>query len=255
MDLGTGKVTPAEMDGVPHHILDVISPEKTYTAADFKKDAAAAISEIIERGHLPIIAGGTFFYLDILRGKMQPAPVEPDEDLRTHLETLSTEELFALLKEKDPDRAEVIDEHNRRRLIRSLEIIESLGTVPKVVSTESDYDMLVIGIDIDKETLHQNIHTRLEKRFSDGMIDEVRRLQAEGILYARLDSFGLEYRYIARYIQGELSELEMKTELETKSRQFAKRQMTWLKKDKEIEWFAPENRQAIVGRVEKFLSE
>jgi tRNA dimethylallyltransferase len=253
MNLGTGKVTEAEMQGVPHHLIDIIHPTEIYTAAHFKTDAAHAIAEINSRGHLPIIAGGTFFYLDVLRGKMQPAPVEPNEALRTHLETLSSDELFLLLQIKDSKRAETIDKDNRRRLIRSLEIIEELGTVPEVTVTESPHDMLIIGIDIDKETLHKNIQVRLHERFEAGMIDEVRQLHAAGVSFERLDGFGLEYRYITKYLKGELPEEEMKTELETKIRQFAKRQMTWLKRDKEIEWFSPENQAEILERINVFL--
>ena len=253
MDIGTGKVASAEMEGVPHHLLNVLQPIESYTAAHFKTDAAAAITTINARGHLPIIAGGTFFYLDILRGKMQPAPVEPNEALRTHLESLSTETLVNLLKEKDASRAETIDIHNRRRIIRSLEIINSLGAVPEVIINESPYDMLNIGIDIEKETLHKNIHTRLHERFAAGMIEEVAHLRDSGVSYDRLDGFGLEYRYIAKYLKGELTEADMKTELETKIRQFAKRQMTWLKRDQEIDWFPAQNHELILLRVQAFL--
>lgn len=255
MNLGTGKVTVDEMQGVSHHLIDIAHPNDIYTAAQFKHDATNAIDEISVRGHLPIIAGGTFFYLDVLRGKMQPAPVEPNEELRTHLETLSSDELFLLLKTKDSKRAETIDKDNRRRLIRSLEIIEELGAVPEVIVTESHYDMLVIGIDISKEALHQNIHTRLVERFEAGMIEEVKRLHAEGVSYERLDGFGLEYRYIAKYLKGELLKDVMMSELETKIKQFAKRQMTWLKRDKEIEWFSPDNQADIFQRIDTFLHE
>jgi tRNA dimethylallyltransferase len=253
MDLGTGKVTLDEMLGVPHHLIDIAQPNDIYTAAQFKNDATKAIDEISSRGHLPIIAGGTFFYLDVLRGKMQPAPVEPNEGLRTHLETLSSEELFLMLQAKDSKRAQTIDKDNRRRMIRSLEIIEELGVVPEVTVTESHYDMLVIGIDISKETLHHNIHTRLKQRFEAGMIDEVKQLNTHRVSFERLDGFGLEYRYIAKFLKGEMNEEEMKAELETKIRQFAKRQMTWLKRDKEIEWFSPENQELIFQRINTFL--
>lgn len=254
MDIGTGKVTQSEMDGVPHHVIDVMSPEETYTAADFKRDATNAISAITGRGNLPIIAGGTFFYLDVLRGKMQPAPVEPNEELRKKLELLPTETLFSLLMEKDSTRAETIDRQNRRRLIRSLEIIDTLGAVPEVTITESPYNFFIIGIDIEKEALHKNIHSRLETRFKAGMIDEVRRLHTEGISYKRLDGFGLEYRYITKYLKGELSETDMKATLETKSRQFAKRQMTWLKRDQEINWFtSPLEINDICNTVKDFM--
>ena len=253
MDLGTGKVTEEEVQGIPHHLIDIVHPIEIYTAAQFKLDASKAIDGINSRGNLPIIAGGTFFYLDVLRGKMQPAPVEPNEALRTHLETLSSDELFSLLQAKDSKRSETIDKDNRRRLIRSLEIIEELGAVPEVTVTECPYNMLIIGIDIEKETLHKNIHTRLRQRFEAGMIEEVKQLYSAGVSFERLDGFGLEYRYISKFLKGEMGEVEMKIELETKIRQFAKRQMTWLKRGQEIEWFSPENQEEIFEKITAFL--
>ncbi len=253
LDIGSGKVTPEEMKGVPHHLLNVTSPMDVYTAADFKRDAETAISEIITRGHVPILAGGTFFYLELLRGTMQAAPVEPNLALRAELEKLSDTELLSLLQTKDPERAKTIDGENRRRLIRSLEIIATLGSVPEVVVTESPYDWLLIGVDIAKDKLHQNIHTRLYERIATGMVDEVRGLLQSGVTHERLEQFGLEYRYISRYLLGELGEQEMLETLETKIKQFAKRQITWLKRDQTIAWYPPENRKEIFKRIDTFL--
>lgn len=253
MDLGTGKVTKEEMDGVPHHLLDVADPMDMYTGADFLQDASVALEDILKRDRCPVVAGGTFFYVDLLRGKMQPAPVEPNQVLRKELEKLSNDELLAKLGESDPRRAGSIDPDNRRRLIRSLEIIAELGGVPEVQEVESEYDWLILGIDIDKITLHENIHIRLKERVEEGMIEEAKQLKEQGVSYQRMDEFGLEYRYIAKHLQGELTVHEMTEVLEVKIRQYAKRQMTWLKRDKEIEWVRPENREAIFRLVEEFL--
>lgn len=253
MDLGTGKVTLDEMDGVPHHIIDIVDPMTVYTGADFKRDATTSIEDILTRGHVPIIAGGTFFYIELLRGTMQAAPVEPDPIFRASLDVYSNTELFEILKEKDAHRAANIDSDNRRRLIRSLEIINKLGTVPESVKIESNYDWLFIGIDLEKKALQKNIHTRLQTRFEAGMIDEVKGLREQGVTWQRMEEFGLEYRFIAKYLQGKIQKEEMEQELETKTRQFAKRQLTWLKRDVGIEWFAPENREAIFWRIETFL--
>lgn len=253
MDLGTGKVTIEEMAGVPHHLLDIVDPMDVYTGAEFVRDAAAALEEIRECGRRPIIAGGTFFYLDLLRGKLQSAPVEPDETFRASLQDLSNATLLEMLYQKDKARASTIDQANRRRLIRALEIINAIGVVPPTTTHVSPYEWLIIGIDISKDKLHENIHTRLLERLETGMIEEVEQLHKNGVSYERLDSFGLEYRYIAKYLQGELTKDEMTEQLETKIRQFAKRQMTWLKRDEEIEWFAAEDRPRIERRVEHFL--
>ncbi|MCA9360285.1 tRNA (adenosine(37)-N6)-dimethylallyltransferase MiaA [Candidatus Nomurabacteria bacterium] len=255
LDLGTGKVTVEEMDGVPHHLLDIMDPKGVYNAAEFELDATTAILDIHSRGRVPIIAGGTFFYLDMLRGKHQVASVPPDNNFRLTLASCTTPELFEKLKELDISRAETIDEHNRPRLIRALEIINTLGHVPKVEKNESPYDWLVIGVDIDKVRLHANIHTRLAERLSAGMIDEVCELHKNGLTYERMHELGLEYRYIAMYLEQKLKYEVMVKDLEIKIRQYAKRQMTWLRRDDEIEWFKPTKPEKIFTRVEKFLKQ
>jgi tRNA dimethylallyltransferase len=254
MDIGTGKVTSEEMAGVPHHLLSIVNPSEVYTGSDFLNDAASAIADITSRNKMPIVAGGTFFYLDLLRGKITPAPVEPNEDFRNSLAHFKDDELFAQLQEKDPNRAATIDPFNRRRLVRALEVIEALGSVPKHTLT-SPYTWLVIGIETSNETLQNKIHDRLIARLESGMIEEVKRLHEQGVSFERLDDLGLEYRYIGRYLQNNLTYDEMVSELETKIRQYAKRQSTWLKRDNEIEWYPAENRSAIFSRIQKFLDE
>lgn len=257
MNIGTGKVTTSEMDNIPHCLLDICEPTKTYSAENFKTDATLAITNILSRKHLPIIAGGSFFYIELLRHKMQIPAVPPNHELRAKLEKLSTATLFKNLQTRDPERAKNIDKHNRRRLIRAIEIIEAIGTIPAFEQTQdntSPYDWLVIGINIDKEQLHQNIHTRLHERLNMGMIDEVIKLHQTGVSYQRMEELGLEYRYTARYLQNFISYDEMVNLLETKIKQYAKRQMTWLKRDQEIEWHSLENREAIFQRIHKFLT-
>ena len=255
MDLGTGKITPTEMQDIPHHLLDVANPMDIYTGVDFKRDATIAINRITQRTHLPLIVGGTFFYLELLRGNMQAAPVQPNPEFRKTLEPYSNAELLDLLREKDTKRADSIDPDNRRRLERSLEIIHTLGRVPEVHATESDYDWLLFGVDIPKETLHKNINTRLETRLEQGMIDEVQQLLKNGVTPKRLDDLGLEYRYVLKYIQQEISYPEMCEQIETKSRQFAKRQLTWLKRYPEIQWVKPARLEDIYRRTEIFLAQ
>jgi tRNA dimethylallyltransferase len=254
MDIGTGKVTSEEMAGIPHHLIDVVDPMTVYTGTDFVIDASDAILSILKRGRTPIVTGGTFFYVDLLRGKIQAAPVEPNEDFRNSLAHLKSNELFALLQEKDPNRASTIDPFNRRRLVRALEVIEALGSVPKKTTANSPYEWLIIGIETKPDSLHEKIHTRLFERLESGMIEEVGLLQEQGATWERLDDLGLEYRYIGQYLQKKLTYTEMVTELEIKIRQYAKRQMMWLKRDPEIEWFSVENREAIFDRIKNFLS-
>ncbi len=235
LNLGTGKVTAEEMEGVPHHLLDIVDPKEIYTAADFVRDGRAAIADILSRGKLPIVVGGTFFYTDALLGRIVTPEVAPNPTLRAELEKLSAEELFSKLQTVDPVRADDIDQHNPRRLVRALEIADALGSVPQLPAEEL-YDAQILGIHIDQETLHKNIHNRLLARLDAGMIDEVKALHERGLSYERMEDLGLEYRYIARHLKGEVSYEDMVTTLETKIRQFAKRQMTWLKRDKSIQW-------------------
>ncbi|MBP6924228.1 MAG: tRNA (adenosine(37)-N6)-dimethylallyltransferase MiaA [Candidatus Pacebacteria bacterium] len=255
MDIGTGKITRAEMQGIPHHLIDIADPVTVYTGADFARDANEAIESILGRKHTPIVIGGTFFYIDLLRGKMQPAPVEPNEDFRNSLAHFKDDELFAQLQEKDPKRAESIDPFNRRRLVRALEVIEALGSVPEQKSVESPYDWLIVGVEVPHSPLHDKIHDRLLQRLDAGMVKEVETLHAQGVTYERLDDLGLEYRYIGQYLQKNLTYDEMILQLETKIRQYAKRQLTWLKRDTEIEWFSSDNHEAISIRVDSFLKE
>ncbi|HMO77959.1 MAG TPA: tRNA (adenosine(37)-N6)-dimethylallyltransferase MiaA [Candidatus Paceibacterota bacterium] len=254
LDIGSGKVTKEEMDGVPHHLIDIVDPDYRYSAADFLRDATTAILEITSRGKVPIIAGGTFFYLDLLRGKMQAAAVKPNLELQAELEKLSTAELIVKLQEADPKRADTVDQHNRRRLIRSLEIISVLGQVPESTVQPSDYEWLILGIDIEREILNKRIKMRLEDRLQNGLKEEVVTLLASGLDPQRLDDFGLEYRYLKRNLKMELDYDEMVLQLFAKLRQFAKRQNTWLKRDKEIIWKKfPVSIIDIQSEVEGFL--
>ncbi len=252
LDLASGKVTREEMRGVPHHLLDVADPMSVYTASDFAHDGAKAIRDIIARDNLPIIAGGTFFYVDMLLGKISSPEVPPNEALREEFEKCSSEELYQKLKLQDPERAAMMDPQNHRRLVRALEIVAALGKVPPRTSSEL-YDTLTLGIDLPKEELHHNIHIRLMQRLEEGMIDEIQNLIAHGLTHNRLEALGLECRYISRHLRDKLTYEEMCTQLETKTRQFAKRQMTWLKRDKSIVWVDKTDTQHIFSTVETWL--
>jgi tRNA dimethylallyltransferase len=254
LDIGSGKVTKAEMADIPHHLLDVADPQTVYSASDFKRDATRALADVMSRGRLPIIAGGTFFYVDTLLGDISFPQVPPNDELRSELETKSVEDLYITLSTLDPDRALTIDKDNPRRLIRAIEIATALGKVPTPVSMPSSYRSLKLGVDIDRDTLHANIHTRLITRLEDGMVAEVEGLIAAGVTHKRLESFGLEYRYISRYLQGQLPYDDMVTELETKIRQFAKRQYTWLKRDSDILWVNPHDEALIHAHITDFLA-
>ena len=256
LDIGSAKVTPDEMGGIPHHLIDIVDPRTAYTGADFKRDGTVALCDITTRGKLPIVAGGTFFYLELLKGTMSSAPVPPNQALRAILEQKTTTELFASLAAKDLRRAEVIDRDNPRRLIRALEIIDAIGAVPEVTTAELPYNWLTIGIDVPTEVLNERIHTRIIDRMQIGMIEEVEALHKNGVSWERLDAIGLEYRYIALYLQNKLSREEMIEQLTNKSRQYARRQRVWLKRDQSIIWLPfPADISTAIKLTQDFLGQ
>ncbi len=254
LDIGSAKVTPEEMEGVPHHLLDVANPEEVYTAADYKRDATKATEDILARGKLPIICGGTFFYIDTLLGKVSIPEVEPNEELRAELEEKSAAELFEILKSLDADRAASIEKDNPRRLVRAIEIARQLGKVPLLQESPCPYDVLTIGLKVDMKTHGEILKRRIMERLDAGMITEVERLIESGVTHDRLEAFGLEYRYLSRWLRGLLTRDQMIEELTTKSRQFAKRQLTWLKRDDSIRWFDRSD-LGIVREVQRFLEQ
>jgi tRNA dimethylallyltransferase len=238
LDIGTGKVTKEEMGGIPHHLLDVADPQEIFTVVDFQRLAHKAIDDIISRGKVPILAGGTGFYIQsIVDGIILPE-VPENKELREKLNNLSLEKLQSKLKELDPGRYEDIDEKNKVRLVRAIEIATHLGKVPKV-QKDSKYDSVQIGINWPKEELSERIKQRLLDRMDAGLIEEVENLHTKGLSYERMEELGLEYRYVSRFLRKEISKKEMIEQLTFKIIQYAKRQMTWIKKDPRINWFPP----------------
>lgn len=232
LDIGTGKVTKKEMAGVPHHLLNVASPKKIFTASDFVQHA----ERVIQKTALPIVVGGTGFYVDTLLGRMSIPEVSPNPTLRARLEMKSATQLFAMLKTLDPRRAKTIEPQHKRRLIRALEIAHALGKSPAPKRSKK-YKVLWLGLSPAPTTLKKNIHARLLRR-ERGMIAEAKRLHARGLSYKRMDELGLEYRSLARLLQKQVSRDEMVEELERAIHKYAKRQYRWFKRNKEIHWVA-----------------
>lgn len=250
MDLGTGKVTKKEMQGIKHYLLDVASPKSRFDAGKFVKLGERAIKEIQKKGKLPIVCGGTGFYIDALLYGL-PETVAPDWKLRQHFDRLSANALFKKLKKLDPARAKNIDPQNKRRLIRALEIaLKTRAPVPPQSRTLK-FNVLKIGVKRDKKELRRLIHDRLLSRMKQGMVKEIEKLHKQGVTWQKLDDFGLEYRFIARYLKGELSKEEILKQLETAIWHYTKRQMTWFKRDNEIYWL--NNAQRIDKIVKKWL--
>ena len=252
LDIGSGKVLCDKKarkqeskkadyfyKGIRHHLLDAASPKRKFTVVRYQRLARKALRDILKRGLLPIIAGGTGFYVDtLLSGQMFP-DVSPQPNLRRRFGKESTEDLYHQLVLLDPDRASNIDSKNRARLVRALEIVITSGkAVPAVTNIwKSDFQILKIGLRVERDELQERIGKRLRERLKEGMIEEVRDLhEKEGVSWKRLDELGLEYRYVSRYLREQLSHDEMVRELEREINRYAKRQMTWFRRDKSTKW-------------------
>jgi len=229
LDIGSGKITQKEMRGIPHHLIDVASPKKIFSVAQYKKLADIAIKKIIKKSKIPIICGGTGFYIDtVINGTIFPE-VKADKKLREKLSRNSAIANFRELQKLDPERAKSIDSKNNVRIIRAIEIALVLGKVPKIKKSKK-YDVEYIYLDFPDEILKKRIHDRLMKRMKTGMMGEITNLHNEGVSWKRLEMLGLEYRYIALFLQNKISKQEMLETLEKEIWAFAKRQRTWFKK-------------------------
>lgn len=230
LDIGSGKITVREMDGIPHHLLDVASPKRTFSVAQYKKLADKAIASIVKKNSVPIIVGGTGFYIDAVVFDQQLPEVPPNKELRKELQKLSLDQLRQQLQTLDIDRYQSIDIHNRVRMIRAIEIAAVLGKVPDTVIRSSKFAVEWIYLDFPDEVLKQRIRDRLVARMQQGMVQEVDRLHTGGVSWKRLEALGLEYRFVALHLQDKLSKDEMLVQLEAAIWQYAKRQRTWFKK-------------------------
>ena len=232
LDLGSGKITPEETKGVPHHLIDVCEPGEFFSMADFQRLAYGAIDDILSRGKLPFLVGGTGLYVDAVIDGYELSEIEPDLELRAHLETFETPALYDMLKEKLPDTN--IDPKNRNRVMRALERLAADDYHPGRRSPR--YEVLKLGVTWPREVLKQRIDERLERRLDQGMIDEVKGLMDAGVSTEFLTKLGLEYRYITEYLLGQWTYDQMLDELGRAIKRFAKRQMTWFRKEENLHW-------------------
>ena len=233
MDIGSGKVPLKKIkgkfysNGIRHHLIDVANPQEYFSVAQYQKLALKAIKDIQKRGKLPILCGGTGLYISSVIEGWQFPKVKPNLKLRKELENLTKEELFLKIKKLDARRAKTIDKNNKRRLIRALEILLQNKKIEPLKKIPLKMKILIIGIKTDKKVLQQKIKKRLEKRLKEGMIEEVKKLKEKGVSSKRLEDFGLEYRWVNRYLEKKINYEEMKETLEKEINKYAKRQITW----------------------------
>lgn len=235
LDLGSGKVTPEEMKGVPHHLLDVAAPNDFFSLVDFQQQAYAAIDQALAKNTRPFLVGGTGLYINSIVDGYNIRNEKPDFNMRAEVEQKTIEELISILREKHPEALETVDLKNKRRLERAVEKALSGQTEPRINTPR--YETLVLGVTWPREVLYERIHERLDRRLSEGMIEEVVRLREEGATDDFLYRLGLEYRYILMYLQGRFPSYEaFYDKLFMEIRHLAKEQMTWFRKRKDIHW-------------------
>ncbi|OGI74420.1 tRNA (adenosine(37)-N6)-dimethylallyltransferase MiaA [Candidatus Nomurabacteria bacterium RIFCSPHIGHO2_02_FULL_41_18] len=225
LDIGTGKITKKQMMGTPHHLLNVISPKNKFSVEKYQKLTISAMAEIVSRGKIPIICGGTGFYIDAVTKGLKFPSVPLDKKLRRKLAQKSATVLFRILIKLDKNRAKNIDPKNKVRLIRAIEIAKALGKVPHLVLGVLSYKFIKIGLYLPPEKLKEKVEKRVKKMFKTGLLKEIEKLKKSGVSENRLRELGFEYFH------------PTPEKVITETIKYAKRQMTWFKRDKDIKWF------------------
>jgi tRNA dimethylallyltransferase len=261
MDIGTGKDLIEYQVGrkkIPYHLIDVVSPNTEFNLAKYQKLAKAAITDILSRGKLPIIVGGTGLYLQAIIDGYQLTKGVPDPKRRAELDAMTASELFKIVEKMNAEFTHHLnnsDKNNPRRLIRYIEIMEQ-GENTKPVKKQNKYNFLLLGLSWPDDVLRERIMARLMSRLEkENMVGEIENLQADGVSWQRLNSFGLEYRFIAYYLQGKMEYQEMIEKLGIAIYRFAKRQKTWFKRwekqGRKIEWV--KDLKEAEEQIKKFL--
>ncbi|KGE17350.1 tRNA (adenosine(37)-N6)-dimethylallyltransferase MiaA [Paenibacillus wynnii] len=259
MDIGTAKITPEEMQGIPHHLMDIHDPQDSYSAAEFQDQATKAIEDIRARGKLPFIVGGTGLYIESLCYGFRFSEAVADEAFRKEQDEYAEEHgalaLHARLEAVDPISAARLHPNDRRRIIRALEIHHqtdtTLSSSHAAQKKESPYELCIIGLTMDRKMLYKRIEDRIDQMLEDGLVDEVRTLLERGYGRGLVSMQGLGYKEIAAYLEGETTYEEAVTLLKRDTRRFAKRQLSWFRHMKEIEWIDVGEEQNFSGNFEK----
>lgn len=243
MDIATAKIKPQEMEGIPHYMIDIVEPDQEFTLADFVNKAKVHIEDILRRGKLPILAGGTGLYTRAICENFQIPRIPPNYDLRNRLEKELEEKgedyLYEKLQKVDPEAAKKIHPHNHRYVIRALEIAET-GQKKSGLKGQSEYNVLKFGIEWDREKLYERIDTRAAHQIEDGLINETKMLLQKGYDLSLPSMSSLGYPEMIKYITGEMSLEEALELLQKNTRNYAKRQLTWFRREPDVIWISGE---------------
>ena len=237
LDIGTAKPTIEERKGIPHYMIDIVEPEVEYSAGLYVKEARKCIDDILSRGKIPIIAGGTGLYFRILLEQYDLPEVPPNYQLREELKKLDSTELHSILRDLDSEAADKIYENDKKKLIRYIEIIKSTG---KKISesrgiSEPEFDVEWIGCNFPRDILYERINKRVDMMIENGLIEETKQLLNK---HGRINNllYTIGYQEIISYLDGEMTLDEASALLKQNSRRYAKRQLTWFRKNENIKW-------------------
>ena len=257
MDIGTAKPTEKEMQGTKHYLIDFVEPNQRYSVAEFKKDAENAIEEVLEKDKTPIVVGGTGLYVDSLIYGIEYPDIELDEKYREELEKRADKEGLELLyneaKKIDPQAIEKISKNDKKRILRILEIYKATGKNKTEQEKESrkngiKYDYKVFAINMDREILYDRINKRVDIMIENGLIEEVEKLLKKYTEFPTAMQ-GLGYKEVVEYLQGKITKEEMIENIKRETRRYAKRQITWFKKNKQTIWIGPHDLQKILNEI------
>jgi len=238
LDIGTAKITKTEMEKIPHYGIDLREPDKAFTVAEFKKYAQEKITDILKRKKLPIIAGGTGLYVNAVTQNFSIPRVPADWKLRTKLEKLSTKDLHKKLQKLDPKEAEKIHPNNRRYVIRAIEIVKKTKQKKSEIMQKNPikFDILILGIKVERDVLYNKINQRVDQMFETGFPEEVRSLIAEGYDFKSQAFNSVGYPEVKAFLEGKLTEDETKELMKKNTRNYAKRQLTWWRRNERVVW-------------------
>lgn len=238
LDIGTAKVTEEEMDGIPHYGIDIREPDKSFTVAEFKEYANEKIKNILQREKLPIMAGGTGLYVNAVTQDFSIPKVPANWKLREELEQLSIEDLHQKLQNLDPEEAEKIHPNNRRYVIRAIEINQATQKKKSEIMQKkpADYDVLILGVDVEREILYERINQRVDQMFAEGFLEEVQGLIKQGYDFKSQAFNSVGYPEMKAYLDGKMSKMEAIELMKKNTRNYAKRQLTWWRKDERVIW-------------------
>lgn len=248
MDIGSAKVTPEEMEGIPHHLIDVLEPDQEFNVVTFQRMAKEALKKIYSHGHIPIMAGGTGFYIQALLYDIDFKENDEESPVRRELEELADREgerapalLHGMLKEVDPEAASQIHANNIKRVIRAIEYFRQTGEKISLHNEEerqkeSPYNFLYYVVNTDRPLLYERIDRRVDQMMEHGLVDEVKMLKAMGCHRGQTSMQGLGYKEILDYLDGTCTLEEAVYILKRDTRHFAKRQLTWFKRERDVRW-------------------